>query len=298
MIKVNGQTAGIRVFNNVERHYLGQLIDRVNSSTNAITSSGCDGSFYDYLAFNGISPSDLRNPDNCWSAPQDEQHPWIQYNFPATKTYWFNKIAIKCFSNYDSAWVGDIKVQGSLDGLTWENLLIGGDTVEITAPLQTFATIEIPLNDTVEYSMIRIYGMDAFTVYYAPSLFIDEIYVYGGESYVGGNCTKAEGTFVSASTQHGIVDVDCGFKPDLLMVSLPLGVGVNDTVSYWEKDMSFAENNAVWCLQPAEGSSYTVALGRVDGETGIQAINDDGFSFMSNAWSTQGVTCRYVAIKY
>lgn len=526
MIKINGQTAGIMVFNNVERHYLGQLIDRVNSSTNAITSSGCDGSFYDYLAFNGISPSDLRNPDNCWSAPQDEQHAWIQYNFPATKTYWFNKIAIKCFSNYDSAWVGDIKVQGSLDGLTWENLLIGGDTVEITAPLQTFATIEIPLNDTVEYSMIRIYGMDAFTVYYAPSLFIDEIYVYGGESYgqkilhneeyfvetvsktgtksvkvihnrlngtsseqiytesqtsdfvtvcpyfqlkhnsnntwqvkllqtidgykkdevigwsdeadstffivsqyswsareeylwnkygndnatvelegrryfktdrhralvayyydgvytkpvylseyplavaystsIGGgpfpyfatfeykgrtwylngadyamsgdvsntistsltvklpqfsnpkemakylldNCgfedytgggtengvQKAEGTFVSASTQYGIVDVDCGFKPDLVMVFMPFTGG--DTVSYWEKDADWAENNAIWCLVPAEGVAYQVALDRVDGETGIQAINDDGFSFMSNGWNTQGITCRYVAIKY
>lgn len=107
---------------------------------------------------------------------------------------------------------------------------------------------------------------------------------------------KAEGTFVSASTQYGIVDVDCGFKPDLIMVFMPFTGG--DTVSYWEKDASWAQTKAIWCLVPAEGVAYDVNLDRVDGETGIQAINDDGFSFMSNGWNTQGVTCRYVAIKY
>jgi len=104
------------------------------------------------------------------------------------------------------------------------------------------------------------------------------------------------GTFVSASTQYGIVDIDCGFQPDLIMVFMPFTGG--DTVSYWEKDADWAENNAIRCLVPAEGVAYDVDLGRVSGETGIQAINDDGFSFMSNGWNTQGVTCRYVAIKY
>ena len=114
----------------------------------------------------------------------------------------------------------------------------------------------------------------------------------------GGNATVVTGTFTSASTQHGIVSVDIGLKPDLLMVFMKLTGGNDDTCSYWEKDASWSEDFAIWCLQPAEGSSYPVLLGRVDGETGIQQINNNGFSYMSNGWNTQGCTCRYVAIKY
>ena len=121
----------------------------------------------------------------------------------------------------------------------------------------------------------------------------------GGNGGSGGGATVATGTFTSASTQHGIVSVNVGFKPDLLMVFMTLSTSpANDTCSYWEKDASWAENFAIWCLQPAEGSSYPVLLGRNDGETGIQQINNNGFSYMSNGGNTQGRTCRYVAIKY
>ena len=112
----------------------------------------------------------------------------------------------------------------------------------------------------------------------------------------GSSTQVAEGTFVSSSSEHGIVDVEVGFEPDLVMVFLPFTGG--DTVSYWEKDASWSSTKAIWCLVPVEGTAYDVALGRNDGETGIQQINNDGFSFMSNGWNTQGVTCRYVAVKY
>ena len=108
--------------------------------------------------------------------------------------------------------------------------------------------------------------------------------------------TVKQGTFVSASTQHGIVDVNVGFKPDLIMVKLPFTGG--DTSSYWEKGMSWAETTAFWNLKPVENVTYLVELGRTTGETGIQAINYNGFSFMSNGGNTQGVTCEYVAVKY
>ena len=111
-----------------------------------------------------------------------------------------------------------------------------------------------------------------------------------------GNATVKQGTFVSATSQYGIVDGDCGFKPDMIMVKLPFGN--NDTTSYWEKSMSWAETKAMWNLYPAELVAYVVDLGRVDGETGIQAINNNGFSFMSNGGNTQGVTCEYIAVKY
>lgn len=123
----------------------------------------------------------------------------------------------------------------------------------------------------------------------------NESYAYGGNLGIKNPIFK-KGTFVSASSQFGIVDVVCGFKPDLVMVKLPFTGG--DTVSYWEKGLSYAQNSAIWCLKPVEDVAYEVALGRVDGETGIQAINDDGFSFMSNGGNTLNITCEYIAVQY
>lgn len=157
------------------------------------------------------------------------------------------------------------EIYGSLDGVVWD-LLDSRSNATIT----TNRTAE-----TFAYPFSHIVGE--------------------GE---GSTTQKVEGTFTSPSSQHGIVDVEVGFKPDMLMVFMPLSGGNQDTVSYWEKDASWAETSAVWCLQPAEGASYLVALDRVDGETGIQAINDDGFSYMANGWNTQNCPCRYVAIKY
>lgn len=111
-----------------------------------------------------------------------------------------------------------------------------------------------------------------------------------------GNATMKQGTFVSASSQYGIVAVNCGFEPDLVMVKLPFTGG--DTTSYWEKGMSWAETKSMWNLYPVESVVYVVDLGRTTGETGIQAINNNGFSFMSNGGNTQGVTCEYIAVKY
>lgn len=111
-----------------------------------------------------------------------------------------------------------------------------------------------------------------------------------------GNATMKQGTFVSATSQYGIVDVNCGFEPDLVIVKLPFTGG--DTTSYWEKGMSWAETKSMWNLYPVESVAYVVDLGRTTGETGIQAINNNGFSFMSNSGNTQGVTCEYIAVKY
>ena len=114
----------------------------------------------------------------------------------------------------------------------------------------------------------------------------------------GGSSVKIKtGTFTSSDTQYGVVTVsDVGFKPDLLMVFLP--ISDKDTCSYWEKSASWAATSAIWSLAPAEARSYLVTLGRETGETGIQAINDSGFSFMANGWNTLGVVCKYVAVSY
>ena len=161
------------------KKYLGQLIERVSSSTPRITSSGCDISLFDYYAFNGVSSSNMRTPNNCWSAIQNDDDAWIQYEF--NRLYWFNKITIKCFSNYSGDWVGNIKILGSQNGIDWENILINGNNYELTAPYQEFSITEINLNSNKEYQFIKIQAdNNAFTVYNYPSCFFDEIYVYGG----------------------------------------------------------------------------------------------------------------------
>ena len=128
---------------------------------------------------------------------------------------------------------------------------------------------------------------------YKPSEMADAIESISGG---GGGANVSTGTFVSSDTQYGIVSVNCGFKPDLVIVKLPFD-GV-DTTSYWWCDASWADEYAIWNLHPAEGSCYMIELGRESGETGIQQINNNGFSFMSNGGNTLSITCGYVAIKY
>ncbi|MCR5718678.1 MAG: hypothetical protein K6F80_06575 [Oscillospiraceae bacterium] len=111
----------------------------------------------------------------------------------------------------------------------------------------------------------------------------------------GGDAQVSKGTFTSASTQYGIVDIDCGFEPDAVIVTIPFSIG--DTTSYWWREASWSSTSAFWNLKPAENAVYQVALGRTSGETGIQQINSNGFSFMSNASNTRNVTCEYIAVK-
>ena len=123
------------------------------------------------------------------------------------------------------------------------------------------------------------------------------------ESAGGGTDTGAKfksGTFTSAAEQYGLSEIDCGFKPDLVIVSLPFTSGstTNDTTSYWWKDASWAETSALWVLNPAENRTYVVTLGRETGETGIHTITDTGFKFMANGSNTRGVTCSYVAVQF
>ena len=161
------------------KKYLGQLIERVSASTPKITESGHDTDAVSWYAFDGINTTSMSSPTHCWLATNSDTDAWIQYEF--NRLYWFNKITIKCFSNYSGDWVGNIKVLGSTDGVNWENILSTGINLEITAKYQEMTYVEIDLNDSSEYQYIRIQAdNNAFTVYYSPSICFDEIYVYGG----------------------------------------------------------------------------------------------------------------------
>ena len=111
-----------------------------------------------------------------------------------------------------------------------------------------------------------------------------------------GGAQVSEGTFVTSDTQYGIVSIDCGFEPDLVIVTLPFGN--DDTTAYWWKEESWGDQYSCWNLYPTEWNVYFPELGRESGETGIQNINSNGFSFMSNGWNTLSVTCKYIAVKY
>lgn len=273
---------------------ISQLAERVSSpSSRIVTSSDASTSRPGWCAFNGIHPTNLREPEanTYWFAASDDATPYIQYDL--LNSYRLSQVRIDCFSNYDGAWTGNIEVLGSTDGSSWTNILQTGASIHIEAALQSITNIVIDLNSTSFWRYIRIKGESAFDVPFAPSLFIDEIFIYG---YVIETAKVKQSTFVSATSQYGIVDVDCGFKPDMVMVKLPFGN--NDTTAYWEKGVSWAETKSIWNLFPAESVVYVVDLGRQSGETGIQAINDNGFSFMSNGANTQGITCEYIAVKY
>lgn len=158
---------------------LSQLIPRVSSADARITTSSDANNRAGWCAFNGVSPTNLREPNNntCWLPSDNEANPYIQYAF--SSAYRFTHLILMCFSNYSDAWTGNIEILGSNDGTTWTNVLASGTEYALTAPLQANSMIFIQLDNTLTWSYIRLKGKSAFAVPFNPSLFIDEIYVLG-----------------------------------------------------------------------------------------------------------------------
>lgn len=105
------------------------------------------------------------------------------------------------------------------------------------------------------------------------------------------------GEFTTASTSQGIVNIDCGFRPDILLVFLPISSNTSGyTTAYYAKTLS--TKYSIWCLHPTENMTYTILLGSTsNGESGIQNITDTGFAFRCNASNTQNRKCTYIAYK-
>lgn len=100
------------------------------------------------------------------------------------------------------------------------------------------------------------------------------------------------GTFVTGSAQYEKVEVNCGFRPDYIEVTLPFSSG--DTTAIY--DASVSTTTSTWEI-PQESNKYTIELGSVTGETGITDITDTGFKFRCNASNTRSVTCAFTASK-
>ena len=122
---------------------------------------------------------------------------------------------------------------------------------------------------------------------------IDDI-LAGGSKYI-----KATGSFTSASSGGQKVEVNCGFKPDLVMVDMEFGNGFTratylSTAWYEETD----HPSSVWDLRPMENVIYAITPGSVSGETGITDLTDTGFKYRSNGSNTTNKACTYTAIKF
>jgi len=122
---------------------------------------------------------------------------------------------------------------------------------------------------------------------------IDDI-LAGGSKYI-----KATGSFTSGTASQQKVEVDCGFKPDLVMVDMEFGNGFTratylSTAWYEETD----HPASVWDLRPMESVIYAITPESVEGETGITDLTDTGFKYRVNGGNTQGKACTYTAIKF
>ena len=110
---------------------------------------------------------------------------------------------------------------------------------------------------------------------------------------------KATGSFTSGTESWQKVEVNCGFKPDLVMVDMAFGNGFTratylSTAWYEETD----HPTSVWDLRPMENVIYAITPGSEQGETGISDLTDTGFKYRVNGGNTQGKACTYTAIKF
>ena len=115
-----------------------------------------------------------------------------------------------------------------------------------------------------------------------------------GSSGSGGVALKSvTGTFTSPAESQGTIHIDCGFKPDIVSVILPMSS--KKTCSYYDKFLR--TDGAYWDLKPAENSIYFNSFDSPTGETGICAIDETGFTFRTNATNAGNVECTYIAYK-
>lgn len=239
------------------REYLGDITPRVLAASPYITSSSYStswGTFYDWYAFNGVSPASYRNPQgNCWQG--DGTNQWIQYQFNDPR--YFTELELKCFSNYSGDWIGNIKVEGSSDGTNFTNILASGTTQQITAELAPTSEggsgqesdIHISLDDTETWSYIRITFVEAMVVPYNPSCYLDEVYVYGGKDGGGGGSNSYSNLIDPPLTSDNDLWAD-----EVVTVSSIIGQGFEAYTPFNGTKASTASGQGGWLPLASDGT--------------------------------------------
>lgn len=128
-------------------------------------------------AFNFVTNTNFRAPDNAWSGSSSDSAPYIviEYGYKCK----VSEIELKCFSNYSAAYEGKVKIQGSDDGTTYTDIT---DLLDFNAPLQELGTKTLSVNASVGYKYIKLLFNKALSASYAPSCFFDQINIIGVSS--------------------------------------------------------------------------------------------------------------------
>lgn len=141
---------------------------------------------YPWAAFNRVSPTTWEYPTpgvtsgTAWSPDIsiDGSNSWIQYYFetPVRMTM----MTVWAFADYSGSTTKSFIIEGSNDGTTWTNILASGEeSCDITASLHQNYINEIPLDSTDSYAYVRLRSLEPMGASYQPTMFIDEIFVYG-----------------------------------------------------------------------------------------------------------------------
>ena len=127
--------------------------------------------------------------------------------------------------------------------------------------------------------------------------------IRNGINYSGGvaesNVNIQEGTFTTASTTHGTVEVPLDFDADYILVTLPFSE-TNLTYAIYDKNRMVMNRKVTYWLIPSENNNYQINMVETNptGETGITWKTANSFTFHSNGGNTQNVECTFVAYKF
>lgn len=259
-----------------------ELIPRMTSDTtpkgicSASTVMNGRYAYYGFTTSNG--EININNAQHFWynSGGADQ---WIGYEFESPATlYRVN------FRAYENGTGKRFRFQFSLDGTNWTN----GDIITITSNAYTEYNLENP----VYCKHLRIYCIDNITV-------INSITAWGYYGKISTSIKIQEGTFTSASTTHGTVEVPLDFDADYILVTLPLSE-TNLTYAIYDKNRMVMNRKLTYWLIPSENNNYQINMVETNptGETGITWKTANSFTFHSNGGNTQNVACTFVAYKF
>lgn len=119
------------------------------------------------VPYQGFSPSMPFDGTSCnlstladsWLAVESDNAPWLQVHLPRQVSMRY--IQIETANNNFPDTYRDIYIEGSNDGVTWDNILNSGNNVSILFEVGDYNNYSILLNGGV-YEYIRIRGSQPF----------------------------------------------------------------------------------------------------------------------------------------
>lgn len=107
-----------------------------------------------------------------------------------------------------------------------------------------------------------------------------------------------QGTFTSASTTHGTVEVPLDFDADYILVTLPLSE-TNLTYAIYDKNRMVMNRKLTYWLIPSENNNYQINMDEIPtGETGITWKTENSFTFHTFNINAGNKECTFVAYKF